>query len=279
MNIYDVLGLIGALLITYLFFYSQSNKRFLSSYLFYIGNIFGSSTIILSLLLSSFNLPSLIIELLWVSVSIYGMVLKFYSKSISYFDATIYQGNLALDHHFFNTHFNATTMISPSFLSPSLLHINDIDDYWFSNIDCKFINIGSDDNISSVLAQFNSSSASPIFINKGNKPVLFINKNFDENINFTYNQFSELINYISDNNFYSCVIINELPSSPYSESDPLHSSLCNVMNPAPSNNQFVPIIFYSKNIDDITMYSKITIRLGNIPNTSCQYFPVSIKLR
>jgi hypothetical protein len=76
-NIFDYIGLFGSLLITFVYFYGQHNKNFLDSYLYFIGNIFGSILIIISLFFSSFNISAFIIEILWIFISFYGIYLKY----------------------------------------------------------------------------------------------------------------------------------------------------------------------------------------------------------
>lgn len=73
MNVWDIGGLLGALLISWCYFYAQYSIMFSRTTTFYVGNIMGSLLIILSLLLSSFNLPSLLIEVLWIIVSFFGI--------------------------------------------------------------------------------------------------------------------------------------------------------------------------------------------------------------
>jgi len=72
-NIYDVAGVSGSLIIAFEYFYSQYKHTFLNSTAFFIGNILGSSLILLSLIFSSFNLASFSIETLWIAVSVYGL--------------------------------------------------------------------------------------------------------------------------------------------------------------------------------------------------------------
>ena len=72
-NILDIFGVLGSFFIAFAYFYSQYKHTFFNSVLFFIGNIFGSSLILISLLFSSFNLGSFFIESLWILVSIYGL--------------------------------------------------------------------------------------------------------------------------------------------------------------------------------------------------------------
>ena len=73
-NIFDILGLSGAFVIAFTYFYSQYRGVFLNSPRYYLYNILGSSLIILSLVFSAFNVSAFVIESLWIAVSIYGVV-------------------------------------------------------------------------------------------------------------------------------------------------------------------------------------------------------------
>jgi len=72
-NFFDILGVIGSFIIAFEYFYSQYRHTFLNSVSFFVGNIFGSFLILLSLIFSSFNIGSFCIESLWILVSIYGL--------------------------------------------------------------------------------------------------------------------------------------------------------------------------------------------------------------
>ncbi len=69
----NVAGVGGALLICSLYLLNQMGRLSTSNWRFPAGNLLGSVMIFLSLL-ETFNLPSVLIELFWSAISVFGLV-------------------------------------------------------------------------------------------------------------------------------------------------------------------------------------------------------------
>jgi hypothetical protein len=69
----SLIGLIGVALILFAYFLLQLEKLTSTSRIFLWMNILGPALILISLY-SDFNLPSAIIELAWLSISLFGLV-------------------------------------------------------------------------------------------------------------------------------------------------------------------------------------------------------------
>ncbi|HET6632740.1 MAG TPA: hypothetical protein VFG73_08540 [Rhodanobacteraceae bacterium] len=70
---YDILGLAGVLLIVLAFFGLQAGRLRGDGHIYQVCNGLGAAAILVSLVYD-FNLPSLVMEALWLVISIYGMV-------------------------------------------------------------------------------------------------------------------------------------------------------------------------------------------------------------
>jgi hypothetical protein len=68
----QVLGAIGACAIILCYFLSQQSRFSVNSVRYLLGNAFGATCILLSLI-GAWNLPSAIIESFWVLISLYGL--------------------------------------------------------------------------------------------------------------------------------------------------------------------------------------------------------------
>ncbi len=69
----NVAGVGGALLICSLYLLNQMGRLSTSNWRFPAGNLLGSVMVFLSLL-ETFNLPSVLIELFWSAISVFGLV-------------------------------------------------------------------------------------------------------------------------------------------------------------------------------------------------------------
>ena len=69
----DAAGVAGALLISGLYLLNQMGRLEAADWRFPGGNLLGSLLIFLSLL-ETFNLPSVMIELFWSAISVFGLV-------------------------------------------------------------------------------------------------------------------------------------------------------------------------------------------------------------
>ena len=76
MNVYEIYGIIGVILIVVSYFLLQINKISSNDLKFSLMNFFGSLLIIVSLFYN-WNLPSFIIEMFWMAISVIGIVKYF----------------------------------------------------------------------------------------------------------------------------------------------------------------------------------------------------------
>ena len=210
-NIYDVVGLMGALIIGWFYFYGQYRYTFLNTFIFFIGNIIGSILIISSLILSSFNLPSFVIEVLWISVSFFGIYKYHVLKGGVMEDLTIKQNEFSIDgiptkinKRAFTKEdlgieilfkqkdgsmqaetsmtmetflFNGTTMLTPAAISSSVMGINAVENQWRINKNCYFIELEERDYSKSDIAELFRDAGvvkDKLIIRQENKPVLFL---------------------------------------------------------------------------------------------------------
>jgi hypothetical protein len=211
MNIFDVLGLIGALTIGWFYFYAQYRYTFLNTFTFFIGNIIGSILIISSLVLSNFNLPSFVIEVLWISVSFFGIYKYHVTKEGYMEDLTMRQNEFSIDNlptelrsRYFtkddmgveilfkqddealmpeksmsmNTFlFNGTTMLTPSAISNSTLGILDVENKWRLNKSCYFVKLKERDYTEKdMIIEFRKQKIAKdtLITKQENKPILFL---------------------------------------------------------------------------------------------------------
>jgi len=72
-NIFVFLGIIGVSLIIIAYFLLQINKLSSNSLIFSLLNFFGSFLILISLF-DEWNLPSFIIEIFWMLISLIGII-------------------------------------------------------------------------------------------------------------------------------------------------------------------------------------------------------------
>ena len=210
MNVFDYVGLVGALIIGWFYFYAQYRYTFLNTFTFFIGNIIGSTLIISSLLLSSFNLPSFVIEVLWISVSFFG-IYKYHVVKDGYLeDLTMRQNELTIDgiptelklRSFtkddigaeilfkqedgtmlpeksmqMNTFmFNGTTMLTPSAISNSTLGVLDVENKWRLNKSCYFVKLKSRDYTKKdMIIEFGKQkiTSDALIKRREDKPILF----------------------------------------------------------------------------------------------------------
>jgi hypothetical protein len=71
-----VVGIIGTLLVLLAFFLLQSRKLHGNGAVYQLLNAFGAAAIIVSLFYA-FNLASMVLEIAWLLISLYGLVLGF----------------------------------------------------------------------------------------------------------------------------------------------------------------------------------------------------------
>lgn len=71
---YTIAGYVGVLLIVLAFLLLQWHKLHGNGLIYQLMNIFGAIGVILSLLFGKFNLPALVLEIVWVLIGIYGIV-------------------------------------------------------------------------------------------------------------------------------------------------------------------------------------------------------------
>lgn len=67
-------GLIGVILVLLAFLLLQARMLHGNGLIYQLMNALGAFGVLLSLLFGIFNLPAFLLELLWVLISIYGMV-------------------------------------------------------------------------------------------------------------------------------------------------------------------------------------------------------------
>jgi ABC-type Co2+ transport system permease subunit len=69
----DILGTFGVLLLVIAYFFMQSGKWKHDNIRLPLTNLCGASLILISLM-DSPNMPSILIEIVWISISLYGIV-------------------------------------------------------------------------------------------------------------------------------------------------------------------------------------------------------------
>lgn len=69
-----VIGLVGMLVTLLAFYLLQARKLHGNGVIYQLMNAFGSAAIIVSLFYA-FNLPAMILEVAWLAISIYGLVI------------------------------------------------------------------------------------------------------------------------------------------------------------------------------------------------------------
>lgn len=211
LNIYDLIGIVGSIIIAYFYFYAQYKYTFLNSFNFFLGNIIGSLFIVVSLILSSFNIASFIIETLWIAVSFYGIYKYHVIKDRVLEDLTVRQNQFSIDNiptkiteRIFNKDdigfdiifkdqisqeehneksmsmdtflFNGTTMLTPNAITSSILNINNIENEWRMNKNVVFIYLdekdyGKEDLIK--LFEDQNIKKDKLIKKNENKPILF----------------------------------------------------------------------------------------------------------
>jgi len=75
LDIYQIIGFFGMLFIVYAYFLLQTKKRDIDSSLYQYLNLTGAILLTISLLVH-FNLGSLLIEIFWIAITLYGMLRK-----------------------------------------------------------------------------------------------------------------------------------------------------------------------------------------------------------
>jgi paired small multidrug resistance pump len=71
--IYDIVGIIGVILILAAFFLLQIGKLNARDFLYSLLNLFGALGILISLI-QAWNLSAFLIEMAWTLISIYGLI-------------------------------------------------------------------------------------------------------------------------------------------------------------------------------------------------------------
>ena len=71
-TLYDAIGLLGVGLILYSYWLLQSRRVSVEDLKYSVLNLLGSLLIIVSLI-KNFNLPSFVIEVIWVAISLFGL--------------------------------------------------------------------------------------------------------------------------------------------------------------------------------------------------------------
>lgn len=72
-GIYDLLGVIGSLIIIAAYFATQRGWVEASDWRFPLANLIGALLILLSLMVA-WNLAAFVMEIFWIAISIYGLV-------------------------------------------------------------------------------------------------------------------------------------------------------------------------------------------------------------
>ncbi len=72
MDIFQIIGFIGMLFVVYAYFLLQTHKVTTVTLRFQLLNLIGAILLIISLLVH-FNLGSFLIEVFWISITLYGM--------------------------------------------------------------------------------------------------------------------------------------------------------------------------------------------------------------
>ena len=75
MDIYQIIGFVGMLFIVYAYFLLQTKKTDFDSSLYQYLNLIGAILLTISLLVH-FNLGSLLIEIFWIAITLYGILRK-----------------------------------------------------------------------------------------------------------------------------------------------------------------------------------------------------------
>lgn len=71
---YDWAGMLGVAVVLLAFFLLQARKLHGNGSTYQLMNALGAVAIMLSLRLGSFNLPAFVLEVAWLAISIYGML-------------------------------------------------------------------------------------------------------------------------------------------------------------------------------------------------------------
>lgn len=79
-GIYDVLGLLGSLIIIAAYFASQRGWVEASDWRFPLANLIGAVLIIFSLIFA-WNLAAFVMEVFWIAISIYGLARAFAARN------------------------------------------------------------------------------------------------------------------------------------------------------------------------------------------------------
>ncbi len=72
-GLYDLLGVIGSLIIIAAYFSTQKGWVEASDWRFPLANLVGAALILLSLMVA-WNLAAFVMEIFWLAISIYGLV-------------------------------------------------------------------------------------------------------------------------------------------------------------------------------------------------------------
>lgn len=78
LNLIDIIGLVGVVLILLAYFFSQIGRWQHNSYPYLYSNLFGAILVMYSLYFN-WNLASFVIECFWLLISIYGLTKRYIS--------------------------------------------------------------------------------------------------------------------------------------------------------------------------------------------------------
>ena len=198
LNIYDLIGIVGSMIIVFSYFYAQYKYTFLNSFNFFLGNIIGSLFILISLILSAFNIASFIIETLWIVVSFYGIYKYHVKKDNILEDLTVRQNKFSVyktpkSQEEYNEKamsidtflFNGTTVLTPNAISSSILNVNNIENEWQMNKNVFFIYLDEKDYSKEDLIELfkdQNIKKDKLIIKNENKPILFFVTGFMKKI-------------------------------------------------------------------------------------------------
>ncbi|QKF81529.1 hypothetical protein CRV08_12735 [Halarcobacter ebronensis] len=72
MDIYQFIGFVGMIFVVFAYFLLQTERAKITSLVYQLLNLFGAILLFISLLVH-FNLGSFIIEIFWITITLYGM--------------------------------------------------------------------------------------------------------------------------------------------------------------------------------------------------------------
>ncbi|WP_258238312.1 hypothetical protein [Arcobacter sp. CECT 8983] len=81
LDIYQIIGFVGMLFVVFAYFLLQTNKYTITSIPYQVLNLVGAILLFISLCVH-FNLGSLVIEIFWILITLYGMAKNLKRKKI-----------------------------------------------------------------------------------------------------------------------------------------------------------------------------------------------------